>query len=319
MITTKINYPIKNLELKDDFKIGTFNFYKTEKYDDVIKKMNEEKTECITFNAVSEIQGKNVAELKEKIKSKDNELDQITWILSFAQGIRISRTGHSISPEIAGLPSNHFFGTKSAKFPRERIMDDEDIIIFLKQIEKKLIKPGFLKDNNLLFPIAFYLAGIEDDMLTNCFIFPYISFESLVLYNTDEFIYGSDRLPKGLNSEIENVLKNHSSFSKLSNNRKKELFKKISELKRRPIRDRIDEFMQNNNIDLKDYDYDFKTILGIRNKIFHRAENIKSETLVECMKNLKSLVVRSVLSKLEYSGYYLEITRGWTKIKFIND
>jgi hypothetical protein len=281
--------------------------------------MNNEKKDYITFNAKSEIQGKDIAELKEKIPLKENEIDQINWILSFAQGIRISRTGYNISPKVAGLQTGNFFGTKSAKFPKERIMDEENIIELLKQIEKKITEPDFLRKNNLLVPIAFYLSGIEDDMLTNCFIFPYISLESLVLYNTDEFIYGDDRLPKGLNSEIKNVLTNHSSFDKLSEDRKKELFKKISELKRRPISDRIIEFMDNNNIDLNDYDYDIKTILSVRNKIFHRAENINSGTLVKCMKNLRSLVVRSILSNLDYNGYYLEITKGWKKIKFISD
>jgi hypothetical protein len=318
MITTKINFSVKNLEIQNDFQIGTFNFYKVEKYDDLIKKMNNEKKDYTTFNAISEIQGKDIAELKEKITLKENEIDQINWILSFAQGIRISRTGHNISPKVTGLHTGNFFGTKSAKFPKVRIMDEENIIELLKQIEKKITEPDFLRKNNLLFPIAFYLSGIEDDMLTNCFIFPYISLESLVLYNTDEFIYGDDGLPKGLNSEIKNVLTNHSSFGKLSDDRKKELFKKISELKRRPISDRIIEFMDNSNIDLNDYDYDIKTILSVRNKIFHRAENIKSDTLVKCMKNLRSLVVRSILSNLEYDGYYLEITKGWKKIKFIS-
>ena len=261
MITTKINYSVKNLELKDDFQIGNFNFYKTEKYGDAIKKMNEEKTDYVTFNAVSEIQGKNVAELEEKIKIRDNEIDQINWILSFTQGIRISRTNHNISPKVLGLPSGHFFGTKSAKFPKERIMDGEDTINLLNQINTKLSDPDFLRNNNLLLPIAFYLAGIEDNMLTNCFIFPYISLESLVLYNTDEFIYGRDKLPTGLTSEIEKVLTNHSSYETLSEQRKVELLKKISELKRRPIVDRINEFIDNNTIEIKDYDYlDFVTL-----------------------------------------------------------
>jgi hypothetical protein len=319
MITTKINFSVKNLEIQNDFQIGTFNFYKVEKYDEVIKKMNNEKKDYITFNAISEIQGEDTDELKKKITLKENEIDQINWILSFAQGIRISRTGHNISPKVPGLHTGNFFGTKSAKFPKERIMDEENILKLLKQIEKKITEPDFLRINNLLFPIAFYLAGIEDNMLTNCFIFPYISLESLVLYNTEEFIYGNDGLPNGLTSEIKNVLTNHSSFDKLSEDRKKELFKKISELKRRPISDRIIEFMENNNIGLKDYDYDIKMILNVRNKIFHKAEKIESESLVKCMKNLRSLVVRSILSKLAYNGDYLEITKGWKKIKFIND
>jgi len=215
------------------------------------------------------------------------------------------------------LHTGRFWGTKSAKFPRERVIDEEDLLKLLKQIETKLNEPGFLRNNNLLFPIAFYLAGIEDNMLTNCFIFPYISLESLVLFNTDEFIYGSDKLPKGLTSEIEKVLTNHSSFKKLSEQRKGELLKKISELKRRPIGNRINEFIEKNNIKLKDYNYDIKTILNVRNKIFHRAEHIDSKTLEECIKNLRSLVVRSILSKLEYNGEYLEIVKGWRKIKFI--
>jgi len=316
MISTNISYTIKNIELNQDFRIGNFNFTRVDSYGDNIKKMKEEKTDYITFTADSNILGKDVDELKLKIEKRNSEIDQINWLLSFIQGIRISRTSHNISPKIQGLPSGSFFGTKSAKFPRERIIDEKDVIGFLDQMETKISDPNFLKMNNLLFPMAFYLAGIEDNMLTNCFIFPYISLESLVLYNTDEFIYGNDKLPSGLTSEIEQVLINHSSFEKLSQKRKDELLKKISELKRRPISDRINEFVEDNNLDLKDYDYDIRTILNVRNKIFHRAEHIESKILIKCMKNLRSLVVRSILSKLEYDGKYLEITKGFKIIKF---
>jgi len=140
----------------------------------------------------------------------------------------------------------------------------------MRQLEPKIKNNDFLRKNNLLLPIAFYLSGLEDKMLTNSVILPYISFESLVDYNTDEYIFGKDKLPKGLRTAIINSITTYQGYSKLVSTRQKEIINKMPELKRRPISDRINEFLGSNDIWFSDYKYDIQTISKVRNKIVHK-------------------------------------------------
>jgi len=312
---SKITFYIRNFELYNPFNIGNFELKKVTDYDNKIKQLKKEH-EAITYKAIAILEGKKIDDYKKDIKDKTEEISQITWLLSFANGIRITPTGWNISPKIDGIPTGNFWSTKPAVFPTTKIIIERELPDFMKQLEPKIKNNNFLREHNLLFPIAFYLSGLEDKMLTNRVILPYISFESLVFYYTEEFIFGKDKLPKSLSSTIEKALKTHKSYPKLTPSRRKELLKKIPELKRRPIIDRIYEFLDGNNLWLSDYKYDIQTILDVRNKIIHRAESINGDLLVKCMKELNSIVVRSILSKLEYIGRYSEITKGWVSINF---
>jgi hypothetical protein len=313
---TEITFYIKNLQLNNPFKIGNFSLIKVTDYDNLITEMKKKERDTVTYNAITIIDGENPKAIQNEINNKLKELNQITWLFSFVCGIRISAAGWNIAPKIDGVPTGSFWPTKSAGFPHQRIIHDFEIEKFFKQIESKISDNGYLENNKLLFPIAFYLSGLEDKMLTNCFILPFISFESLVFHNTEEYIFGIDKLPHGLNSQIQKVLENHSSYLKLPKERREELLKKIFELKRRPIMSRVNDFLKNNNIFLKDYEYDIKTIFEVRNIIFHTAAKIEERTLMKCMKDIRSLVVRSILAKMEYNGKYNEIVKGWAETEF---
>ena len=229
-----IKFFIRNFESNESFNIGNFELKKETDYEEKIKQLKNEQ-EIVTYKAVANIEGKNIDEVNNDIKNKEMEINQITWLLSFANGIRITPIRWKITPELKGIPSEKFGSFKPAVFPTTKIIDECDLPDFMKQMEAKIKDNNFLRENNLLLPIAFYLSGLEDTMLTNSVILPYISFESLVFYNTEEFIFGKDRLPKGLTSDITEALSSHKSYQGLSQSRRHELFNKIPEFKRRPI------------------------------------------------------------------------------------
>jgi len=314
---SKITFFIRNFELYNPFNIGNFELEKVTDYDDNIKQLKKEQ-ERVTYKAIATIEGRKIDDVKRDIKNKEEEINQITWLLSFAHGIRITPVGWNTSPKIDGVPTGFYGSPPPAVVHTNKIIDEHHLQDFMKQLKPKIKDIKFLRKNNLLLPIAFYLSGLEDKMLTNNVILPYISFESLVYYNTDEYIFGKDSLPKGLTTAIKEILTTHQDYNKLLPSRQKEIIRKIAELKRRPITDRIYEFLDSNNIQLSDYEYDIRTITDVRNKIFHKGESIDSDLLVKCMKELNSIVVRSILSKLGYAGKYSEAIKGWGLIDFPN-
>jgi len=233
-LKSKITFYIRNFELNNPFNIGNFELKKETDYDNNIKLLKE-KQERVTYKAIATIEGEKIDDLKKDIKYKEEEVSQITWLFSFAYGIRITPIRWDISPKIDGIPTSKFWASKHAVFPTNKIIDERHLQDFMKQLEPKIKDIKFLRKNNLLLPIAFYLSGLDDTMLTNSVILPYIGFESLVFYNTEEFIFGKDILPEGLTTAIKEVLPKYQGYRKLAPSRQQEVIKKIPELKRRPI------------------------------------------------------------------------------------
>ena len=146
---SKITFFIRNFELYNPFNIGNFELEKVADYDNNIKKLKKEQ-EIVTYKAIAAIEGEKIDDLKKDIENKEGEIRQITWLFSFAYGIRITPIKWDISPKIDGILTSQFWTSKTAVFPTNKIIDEHHLQDFMKQSEPKIKDNDFLRKNNLL-------------------------------------------------------------------------------------------------------------------------------------------------------------------------